>query len=318
MLVYLEKVKVAINRWQAKYLNMAGRCTLIKSAVSSFPVYGMQSSLLPVSVMNEIEKDCRKFLWNKVDKSHYLARLSWDRICSPTGKGGLGFRRLHNWNLAFMAKLGWMILKNETKFWVRILKARYWEKGSFLSAVAKNHHSPIWRDILKGRELLEKGLVRRIGNGRSTSIWYHWWVGEGPLVDVMGSNIPEFMSHWQVSNIIKRDRWDTKKISHLLPLDIIKQIGEIPLASMSEVEDDFTWNFEKNGTFSVKSAYYLINRGEEEYGGKGLWRGLWRKNIPFKYKLLIWNGIHNILPSALFLARRIHNFNPHCGVRSPY
>lgn len=71
----LEKVKLCIGGWQSKFLNMAGRCTLIKSVVSSFPVNGMQTAILPKSVCRDTEKDCRKFLWNKVDQTHYLARL---------------------------------------------------------------------------------------------------------------------------------------------------------------------------------------------------------------------------------------------------
>lgn len=34
--------------------------------------------------------------------------------------------------------------------------------------------------------------------------------------------------------------------------------------------------------------------------------------VPFKHKLLMWNGGHNILPTASFLATRIPNFDPTC------
>lgn len=310
----LEKVKASIRGWQSNFLNMAGRCTLVKSVVASYPVYSMQSTLLPVSVTKEIEKDCRKFLWNKVDKTHYLARVNWDRVCRPMTMGGLGFRRLNNWNLAFMAKLGWLILKEDVKLWVQILKARYWKKGSFLNASAKNHHSPIWRDIVKGRGVLEMGLFRRIGNGKSTSLWYHWWVGNGPLINVVVRRVPEFMTHWQVKDIIEGGRWNLRKIYGLLPQDIVKQISEVPLASMIELEDDFIWKPEKNGSFSVKSAYFLSSRLEVDNEDNGHWKGMWGKKIPFKFKLLLWNGVHNILPTGTFLSSRITNFDPQCVV----
>lgn len=153
----LEKVKSSIRGWQLKFFNMAGRCTLIKSVISSFPVYGMPTTILPIAITNEIKKECRRFLWNKVDKTHYLSRLSWDIVCSSSNYGGLGFRKLHQWNLAFMAKLGWTILKNEDKLWVKLSKTKYWRRGTFLNAQTKGHHSPIWKDISKGREILEKG-----------------------------------------------------------------------------------------------------------------------------------------------------------------
>lgn len=58
----LEKVKSSIRGWQTNFINMAGRCTLVKSVISSFPVYDMQTALLPVAVTKEIEKECRRFL----------------------------------------------------------------------------------------------------------------------------------------------------------------------------------------------------------------------------------------------------------------
>ena len=308
----LEKVKNSIRGWQAKFLNMAGRCTLIKVVVTSFPVYGMQTSILPMSVTKEIERDCRKFLWNKVDKTYYMARVSWDRVCKPWMKGGLGLRKPVDWNMAFMAKLGWKILKEESKLWVNILKVRYWAKKSFLYACAKNHHSPVWRDIFRGRGVLERGLIRRIGDGRTISLWYQWWVGNEPLVRVVTGAIPEYMSHWQVKEIILNGRWDTQKIDHLIPPDLLKQIREILLATVGAGEDDYIWKFEKNGSFSVKSAYYLASSPSIDNSGSGIWKVIWKQNIPFKYKMLLWNGYHEILPSSFFLSCRIPNFNPQC------
>lgn len=58
----LKKVKSSIRGWQLRFLNMVGRCTLMKSVISSFMVYGMQTSILPVSITKEIEKECRRFL----------------------------------------------------------------------------------------------------------------------------------------------------------------------------------------------------------------------------------------------------------------
>ena len=36
-----------IEGWQAKYLSMAGRATLIKASVTSIPIYAMQTAILP-------------------------------------------------------------------------------------------------------------------------------------------------------------------------------------------------------------------------------------------------------------------------------
>ncbi|XP_056688018.1 uncharacterized protein [Spinacia oleracea] len=195
-LTLLDKSMDRVRGWQAKLLNMAGRCTLIKSVLNSYPLYAMQTNILPTSITYALEKCCRKFLWNKVDRSKYMSRLSWEKVTRPINKGGLGIRRLKEWNLAFMAKLGRTILTNSDKLWVKILKEKYLKNSNFLNCFANNTHSPLWRDILKGRSILEQGIMIGIGNGDSTSLWYHHWVGDQPLYKTEGVRIPESKAHW--------------------------------------------------------------------------------------------------------------------------
>lgn len=109
---HLDKTMERIKGWQSKILNMVDRCTLIKSTINTYPLYYMQITLLPTSVNDRIEKGCRKFLWNRVDRSRYIARTSWDKVTRPIWEGGLGIRRLREWNMTFMAKLGWKMLND--------------------------------------------------------------------------------------------------------------------------------------------------------------------------------------------------------------
>ena len=43
----VDNIRSRIEGWQAKYLSMAGRATLIKAFVTSIPIYAMQTTLLP-------------------------------------------------------------------------------------------------------------------------------------------------------------------------------------------------------------------------------------------------------------------------------
>lgn len=56
---------------------MVSRNTLIKAVLSTYPLFAMQTALLPISVLKDIEKSCKKFLSNKVDSTHYIPRTSW-------------------------------------------------------------------------------------------------------------------------------------------------------------------------------------------------------------------------------------------------
>lgn len=186
-----------------------------------------------------------------------------------------------------MDKLGWNVLKNEDKLWVRMLKVRYWRKGTFLTTQVKTHHFPIWKDIAKGREILEKGIKRRIGSGKDTSLWFDWWVGRAPLVKVAIKNVPDSIAHWKVCDIIYNGTWDISRVKDYIPMEISNEIVSTPLSLFDMADDDYIWYWEKKVNFSVKSAYHLACDFEDVSGGMGNWNMIWKLRVPFKYKLLI-------------------------------
>lgn len=56
--------------------------------------------------------------------------------------GVLGVRRLREWNIAFMAKLGWKMLTNTDKLWVRIFNEKYLKRTSFFFTVFRGPTNP--------------------------------------------------------------------------------------------------------------------------------------------------------------------------------
>lgn len=108
-----------------------------------------------------------------------------------------------------------------------------------------------------------------------------------------------------VSFLINNDgSWNEKRIrDNFLPWDV-KAILKIP-----RIHNDFreksVWNYEDNGSFSVKSAYNLavsldaISRPSSSNieGKNELWIKLWRLQMPSKIKIFLWRLLHNILPS---------------------
>ncbi|XP_056692196.1 uncharacterized protein [Spinacia oleracea] len=311
----LDKSTNKVKGWQAKLLNMAGRCTLVKSVLNSFPVYVMQTNILPISIVNKIEKCSRKFLWNKTERNRYMTRISWENVTNSIDNGGLGIRRLKEWNLSFMAKLGWSILTRPDKLWVQVFKENYIKKSNFLDCIPNSNQSPLWRDILKGRPILKKGLIINIGNGKSTSLWFHHWIGDGPLYTLKDVKIPYSKAHWYVNRIIRGGKWYLEDIIHLIPNQIKNLILAYPLSSNDKEEDFIRWQYSKSGAFTIKSAYYIqLNSSLRSVdNGQSFWRSIWKIKVPYKYRMLIWNCAHEILPVAQGLNRVIHQISSICS-----
>lgn len=58
----IDKVKQRLSNWKARTLSFTGRVTLAKSVIQEIPVYVMQSSVIPRSICDEIDKICRGFI----------------------------------------------------------------------------------------------------------------------------------------------------------------------------------------------------------------------------------------------------------------
>ena len=91
-------------------------------------------------------------------------------MCKPKAEGGIGFKDLRAFNLALLAKQGWRLIQNPGSLTHRVLKAKYFPESNFMEAQIGKKPSYIWRNLMEGKKVLDKGLRWSIGNGRSVRI----------------------------------------------------------------------------------------------------------------------------------------------------
>jgi hypothetical protein len=113
----------------------------------------------------------RNFWWKSKEGKRKTCWVAWDDMIVPKFLGGMGFRDIELFNPALLAKQVWRILQEPASLRARILKAVYFPLGDFWGANLGSAPSKIWRSVLHGREVLQLGLIRRIGTGLTTSIW---------------------------------------------------------------------------------------------------------------------------------------------------
>jgi len=105
----IEKVQARLSRWKGRSLSMAGRICLIRSVVSSIPLFFMSLFRLPTGVARKLIKLQRDFLWGWGAEGRKIVWASWNLVCKPREFGGLGIIDLRLFNLALLGKWIWRL-----------------------------------------------------------------------------------------------------------------------------------------------------------------------------------------------------------------
>lgn len=77
----------------------------------------------------------------------------------PKEEGGLGFRDIHHFNLAMLAKQGWRLLQHPESLCLKVLKAKYYPNSLVLEARQRSGMPYTWLSILHGIELVKKRMI---------------------------------------------------------------------------------------------------------------------------------------------------------------
>ncbi|XP_057793037.1 uncharacterized protein LOC131009639 [Salvia miltiorrhiza] len=300
-----DRVLKKITGWDQKLFSTGGKEVLIKSVLQSIPTYAMACFRLPGGVCSDIERACSNFWWGEKDIGNCMHWASWDKLCSPKSKGGLGFRKLAAFNQALLAKQAWRIIKKPDSLLARIMQKRYFKDGNFLAARVSPNSSFTWRSICWGKELLLRGLRWKVGDGKSISAFEDSWIpGFGPCGVCLsplfqGATVSAFLDNdggWNLAKLI--EAFPTYLLDAILSIDPLKANGS----------DCRFWTFDEKGQYSVKSGYlcatdfYGTPLNSSSTAGSE-WKRLWALNLPPKVKHFAWKALHNFLATDLNLAR---------------
>lgn len=194
----------------------------------------------------------RTYFWRQNKDKNSIPVIAWDIICTPKAYEGLGLRKILPLNKAYIAKLGWKNLTGPTNIWVQLIKAKNLHDESFFNYSPKPHNCPIWRNILKQRPSLRKGIRWKIGDGTHILFWLHNWGSSDSLLNMLllsldQVNISLCLSHF----ILPTRHWDLKKLSNLFTEHILKIIKGIRLPK-HPIPDEPIWGPSSLGELAIK------------------------------------------------------------------
>ncbi|KAL9689460.1 hypothetical protein QQ045_009846 [Rhodiola kirilowii] len=91
------KITNKIKSWSAKFLSYAGRLVLVKHVLSAISSYWMRVIIFPKGVLKKITTICRNYLWSGSSLGR-RSLVAWKEVCCPKEEGGLGIKRLWEFN----------------------------------------------------------------------------------------------------------------------------------------------------------------------------------------------------------------------------
>ena len=220
--------------------------------------------------------------------------VKWKDLTIPKVCGGIGFKDLVLFNKAMLVKQGWRLICNPDSLCAQVLRGKYYHEGNLLTAGNKRNASHTWRAILYGREALKLGLIKRIGDGASTRIWDDPWIPSNPtLKPIVRLPSSDVTLVEELMNPVTGE-WDEEVLeTNFVSVDA-QAIMRIPNGRLDG--DLWGWHLERNGNFSVRSAYRALlvanttinpvmgSRGSEQV----FWKKLWKMRVPPKVRNFWW------------------------------
>ncbi|KAI0519364.1 hypothetical protein KFK09_006808 [Dendrobium nobile] len=200
----LDSINKKLNGWKANLLSLAGRLQYLKFTIQNTIAYWIRGSIIPKTVHKVFKKVSSRFLFfgnSNTDKKLHM--VSWDKICLPKDKGGLGIYSINAMQFAFNCSV---ILK----MYNSVSPLACWLLAKYCSPWKPPHFSAskMWKSICCTAGSVKSLFQFRIYKNSPISLkWDHWCFNSTlgnfcGMVDNFG--LPDIM----LKNIISMNRWD--------------------------------------------------------------------------------------------------------------
>lgn len=168
----IKRMSRKLSCWKGKLLSRGGKLVLLKSMLASVPIYFLSLFQAPKSVINQLEKIQRDFLWNSDREGRKIHWVGWKNVCKPMNQGGLGIKSLSTISRALLDKWLWRFGVERNALWWKLVEAKYGEDHSWRSSMPERVMGcSLWSGICKGTDSFFK-FVYKINNGERVSFWH--------------------------------------------------------------------------------------------------------------------------------------------------
>uniref|UniRef100_A0A2N9J3H3 Reverse transcriptase domain-containing protein n=1 Tax=Fagus sylvatica TaxID=28930 RepID=A0A2N9J3H3_FAGSY len=206
----IDKITSRISSWSVKLLSFSGRLQLIQSVLNSIQMFWSSIFILPKKVVKAIEQRFNQFLWKGQEGGKGGIKVSWDQVCLPKQEGGLGLKKVEDWNKAAVMKHIWNLFTQAGSLWVAWIHSELLKGRSFWTVKIPQDCSWGWRKLLKLRADARSLLSFEVGDGKNIFLWHDCWHPNGTLYQKYGHRIVYDAAsslNAKVSSILQNKEW---------------------------------------------------------------------------------------------------------------
>ncbi|XP_075083498.1 uncharacterized protein LOC142167239 [Nicotiana tabacum] len=165
-----------------EYLSMDGRLTLISSVLDSTPTYCMSLYPMPSSVLKQLDRLRRRFLWEGNNTTHKFPLVKWAKVIQPKSNWGMGLMNLKLHNKSMLIKWLWRYGQPEPVYWKEVITAKHGAQNQWCT---KENNAPyeveLWKHIRSLQTDFLQEITYRVGNGSHVKFWEDRWIGNTTL-----------------------------------------------------------------------------------------------------------------------------------------
>lgn len=310
----LNRINTRLLGWKSKHLSLVGRLVLLKSVLSYLPVYALSFFKAPSGIVSSIESIFNnKFLGGRADHRKIIW-VDWKSVCRSQEVGGLGVRRIKEFNLALLGKWCWRVLVDRDSLWFRVLVARNGMEDGFLR-VGGRDGSVWWWNIagLRSKGWFFNNVSRLLGDGTNVLFWTDIWLGELSLRDRFSRLYELSLFKEESVATMKALVWDEAgeawKWRRRLFAWEEESVAELTLllhnvSLQAQQKDRWIWKADSSSSsYTVQSAYKMIMT-QAPLDQVTDMPSCWHKDVSLKVVLFVWRLFRDRLPTKVNLHRR--------------
>jgi hypothetical protein len=291
----LDKIGDRLPGWKGKFLSTSGRETLVKTVLSSQPIYHLTVFQAQKWLIKRIDRLRRSFLWrgetpDKVYGGHSL--INWPTTCLPKQKGGLGISDLERFARALRLRWLWFQWKQKDRAW----------NGLDIPCDEYDRH------------LFNASTIVSVRNGKTASFWNSSWLNGNTPRNIAPTLYKKAKrKQIKVHKAINGDKW----IDHITPLSTQQEILEYVelweamrgIVLSPALEDEIKWRWTTDGEYTTRSAYCIQFEG---VFSRIKISQIWKAKAEPKCRFFAWTLLHKKILTANNLNKRNWQHDPIC------